>query len=94
MRRYDPAHVAAKKQIDAGEIGEPVIFKSIGRDKDMPPIGAYESRINGMLFYTCTIHDFDSARWSQTMKSPKSIPSLRSPSGLNLRNLMTWWPAR
>lgn len=63
MRRYDPAHVAAKKQIDAGEIGEPVIFKSIGRDKDMPPIGAYQSRINGMLFYTCTIHDFDSARW-------------------------------
>jgi scyllo-inositol 2-dehydrogenase (NAD+) len=63
MRRYDPAHVAAKRQIEAGEIGEPVIVKSIGRDKDMPPIEAYQSRINGMLFYTSTIHDFDSARW-------------------------------
>lgn len=63
MRRYDPAHVAAKKQIEAGEIGDPVIFKSIGRDKDMPPIGAYSSGINGMLFFTSSIHDFDLARW-------------------------------
>ena len=63
MRRYDPAHIATKMQIDAGEIGEPVIYKSVGRDKDMPPISAYESRINGMLFFTNSIHDFDSARW-------------------------------
>jgi inositol 2-dehydrogenase len=63
MRRYDPAYVAAMKQIEAGEIGEPVVFKSIGRDKDMPPIGAYTSGINGMLFYNSTIHDFDLARW-------------------------------
>jgi predicted dehydrogenase len=63
MRHYDPAHVAASKRIEAGEIGEPVIFKSLGRDKDMPPLKAYQSRINGMLFYTNTIHDFDSARW-------------------------------
>jgi predicted dehydrogenase len=63
MRRYDPAHVAAFKRIEAGEIGEPVIFKSIGRDKDLPPIKAYQSGINGMLFYNSTIHDFDAARW-------------------------------
>jgi predicted dehydrogenase len=63
MRHYDPAHVAASKRIEAGEIGEPVIFKSIGRDKDMPPLRAYQARINGMLFYTNTIHDFDAARW-------------------------------
>ncbi len=63
MRRYDPAYVAAKKQIDAGEIGEPVIFKSVGRDKDAPPIGYYKSRMNGMLFFASSIHDFDLARW-------------------------------
>jgi len=28
MRRYDPAYAAAKTQIEAGEIGDPVIFKS------------------------------------------------------------------
>ena len=63
MRRYDPAHVSAKKQIEAGEIGDPVIFKSIGRDKDMPPLAAYQSGMNGMLFYNSSIHDFDLARW-------------------------------
>jgi scyllo-inositol 2-dehydrogenase (NAD+) len=63
MRRYDPGYSAAKKRIEAGEIGEPVIFKSIGRDKDAPPISSYQSMLNGMLFYNNTIHDFDLARW-------------------------------
>jgi inositol 2-dehydrogenase len=63
MRRYDPAYAAAMKRIEAGEIGTPVIFKSVGRDKDQPPIAAYEPILNGMLFYTNTIHDFDLARW-------------------------------
>jgi len=63
MRRYDPAYAAAMKRIDAGEIGDPVLFKSLGRDRDVPPLSAYQSNINGMLFYTNTIHDFDLARW-------------------------------
>ena len=63
MRRYDPAYATAKKRIDSGEIGTPVIFKSVGRDKDEPPIAAYASNVNGMVFYNNTIHDFDLARW-------------------------------
>lgn len=63
MRRYDPAYQAAFRRIEAGEIGEPVIFKSIGRDKEAPPIEAYQANLNGMLFYNSTIHDFDLARW-------------------------------
>src|ERR1700680_1579932 len=63
MRRYDPAYSAAMKRIEAGEIGEPVIFKSMGRDKDAPPISAYQSKLNGMLLYNNTIHDFDLSRW-------------------------------
>jgi scyllo-inositol 2-dehydrogenase (NAD+) len=63
MRRYDPAYAAAMKRVEAGEIGEPVIFKSIGRDKDVPPLAAYQANVNGMLFYNNTIHDFDLARW-------------------------------
>ena len=51
------------KRIEAGEIGTPVVFKSIGRDKDGPPLSSYHANINGMLFYTNTIHDFDLARW-------------------------------
>lgn len=63
MRHYDPAYKAAMSRVEAGEIGEPVIFKSVGRDKDVPPIAAYESGVNGMLFYSNSIHDFDLARW-------------------------------
>src|SRR3984957_10544184 len=63
MRRYDPAYAAAMKRIEAGEIGTPVIFKSVGRDKDEPPLAAYQSMLNGMVFYNNTIHDFDLARW-------------------------------
>jgi scyllo-inositol 2-dehydrogenase (NAD+) len=63
MRRYDPGYAAAMKRIEAGEIGEPVIFKSVGRDKNAPPISAYQSNLNGMLLYNNTIHDFDLARW-------------------------------
>jgi scyllo-inositol 2-dehydrogenase (NAD+) len=51
------------ERVEAGEIGEPVIFKSVGRDKDVPPLAAYQSGVNGMLFYNNTIHDFDLARW-------------------------------
>jgi scyllo-inositol 2-dehydrogenase (NAD+) len=63
MRRYDPAYSAAMKRIEAGEIGTPVVFKSIGRDKDGPPLSAYQPMLGGMLFYTNSIHDFDLARW-------------------------------
>ena len=63
MRRYDPAYAAAMKRIEAGEIGVPVIFKSLGRDKDAPALAAYQANLNGMLLYNNTIHDFDMARW-------------------------------
>ena len=63
MRRYDPAYFAAMKRIESGEIGTPILFKSLGRDKDEPPIAAYESGVNGTLLYSNTIHDFDLARW-------------------------------
>src|SRR5579864_5743012 len=63
MRRYDPGYSAARKRVEAGEIGEPVIFKSIGRDRDAPPIASYQAKLNGMLLYNNSIHDFDLARW-------------------------------
>jgi len=63
MRRYDPGYASARQRIEAGEIGEPVIFKSLGRDRDAPPLAAYQAKLNGMLLYNNTIHDFDLARW-------------------------------
>jgi scyllo-inositol 2-dehydrogenase (NAD+) len=63
MRRYDPAYAAARKRIEAGEIGDIVTFKSIGRDKNPPPLGFFQSGVNGLLLYGNTIHDFDLCRW-------------------------------
>lgn len=63
MRRYDPAYADAKKRIEAGEIGDPVIFKAIGRDREAPPLSYFQSGLNPMLFLDSTIHEFDLARW-------------------------------
>jgi scyllo-inositol 2-dehydrogenase (NAD+) len=63
MRRYDPAYADAKKRIEAGEIGEPVLFKSLGRDREPPPLSYFQSGLNGMLFLDSSLHEFDLARW-------------------------------
>ncbi len=63
MRRYDPGYAAAFRRIEAGEIGEPVIFKSVGRDRQPPPVSFFEGGVNGTLFSDAAIHDFDLARW-------------------------------
>jgi len=63
MRRYDLAYAKAKRQIEAGEIGEPLLFKSTGRDRQPPPRSFFQDGINGTLFLDSTIHEFDLARW-------------------------------
>ena len=89
MRRYDPAYAQAKKSIEAGEIGEPIIFKSIGRDAEAPPPAYFESGWNGTLFHDNTVHDFDLARWLMsdevvevhTYAAARALPQL-TPLGL------------
>jgi inositol 2-dehydrogenase len=63
MRRYDPAYAKAKKLIDGGEIGEPILFKALGRDREPPPPNFLRGGINGTLFLDSSIHEFDLARW-------------------------------
>jgi inositol 2-dehydrogenase len=62
MRRYDPPYIEAHRRITAGEIGEPVIFKAIGRDREPPPLSYFKSG-SGTLFVDAGIHEFDLARW-------------------------------
>ena len=63
VRRYDPPNVRAKRRIEAGEIGDPVIFKSIARDPAPPPVSYMASGVNGMFFQDSTVHEFDLGRW-------------------------------
>src|SRR5580693_7034716 len=63
VRRYDPPNVKAKKRIEAGEIGDPVIFKSLARDPAPPSASYMASGVNGMFFQDSTVHDLDLGRW-------------------------------
>lgn len=63
MRRFDAGYVAAKKQIEAGAIGQPTTFKSIGRDPFCPDVAYADPHVSGGLILDMAIHDFDLGRW-------------------------------
>lgn len=63
MRHFDPAYVAAKEKIDAGVIGEPVMYKSIGRDPRRTSLEFAAREKSGGMIADMGIHDFDAARW-------------------------------
>lgn len=63
MRRFDSGYLAAKQQIEAGVIGKPVTFKSIGRDPFCPDLNYARADVSGGLILDMAIHDFDLGRW-------------------------------
>jgi inositol 2-dehydrogenase len=63
MRRFDPGYMAAKERIEAGAIGKPVTFKSIGRDPFCPDLEYAKLSVSGGLILDMAIHDFDLGRW-------------------------------
>ena len=63
MRRFDSGYAAAKKRIDDGAIGDPVVFKSTSRDPYPPSLAYADPRSSGGLIIDMGIHDFDLARW-------------------------------
>ncbi|UCC89451.1 MAG: inositol 2-dehydrogenase [Anaerolineales bacterium] len=63
MRRFDAGYVKAKEQIEAGVIGNPVTFKSIGRDPFCPDLEYARPSVSGGLILDMAIHDFDLGRW-------------------------------
>ncbi len=63
MRRFDATYVRAKALIDAGSIGEPIVFKSVGRDPFCPRPEYADPVLSGGLIVDMGIHDCDLARW-------------------------------
>jgi scyllo-inositol 2-dehydrogenase (NAD+) len=63
MRRFDAGYAAAKKQIDAGRIGAPLVFKSTSRDPFRPSLEYANPKSSGGMLIDMGIHDFDLARW-------------------------------
>jgi len=63
MRRFDAPYAEAKKMIERGDIGEPVMFKASSRDPQRPPLEYAKRKKSGGLIIDMGVHDFDLARW-------------------------------
>ena len=63
MRRFDAGYAAAKKQILAGRIGTPLVFKATSRDPFRPSLEYANPKSSGGMLIDMGIHDFDLARW-------------------------------
>jgi myo-inositol 2-dehydrogenase / D-chiro-inositol 1-dehydrogenase len=63
-RRFDPSYVEAKRKLDAGLIGRPILYRNVNRDFYFDPefLRSYSPESGGMIFDTGT-HDYDMARW-------------------------------
>jgi scyllo-inositol 2-dehydrogenase (NAD+) len=71
QRRFDAGFVEAKKKLDAGTIGAPVLLTSTSRDPFRPPLEFCDPKVSGGLIADMGIHDFDSAQ--MYMGSIKSV---------------------
>jgi predicted dehydrogenase len=63
MRRFDPAYRRGHARLVAGEIGRPIMFKSLQFDPGPPPVAAADPAVSGGIFVDMGIHEFDLARW-------------------------------
>lgn len=63
MRHFEPEYVEAAQRIERGEIGYPMLVKSLTHGPGLPPAWARDlERSNGMLAEVNS-HDWDAVRW-------------------------------
>jgi myo-inositol 2-dehydrogenase / D-chiro-inositol 1-dehydrogenase len=60
-RRFDPAYLAARNALEAGELGWVHTVRSTTLDPAPPPRGYVA--VSGGIFRDCSVHDFDTVRW-------------------------------
>lgn len=90
MRRFDPPFVSAKRDLDAGVIGEPMLVRSLTRGPGLPPAWANDvNRSNGMLAEVNS-HDFDTVRW---LGGADIVQVHAVASALKRPDLRETWPA-
>ena len=63
MRRFDPEFVAAAERIEGGEIGEPMLIKSLTHGPGLPPPWARDLRTSNGNLAEVNSHDLDAVRW-------------------------------
>lgn len=62
QRRFDAGYTEAKKKVDAGVVGTPVLISLTSRDPFAPPLEFCDPKASGGLILDMGIHDFDLAR--------------------------------
>ena len=63
MRRFDPEFAAAAQRIQAGEIGRPMMVKSLTHGPGLPPPWARDLRTSNGNLAEVNSHDWDTVRW-------------------------------
>jgi myo-inositol 2-dehydrogenase/D-chiro-inositol 1-dehydrogenase/scyllo-inositol 2-dehydrogenase (NAD+) len=63
MRRFDPEFNAAAQRIQAGEIGQPMMVKSLTHGPGLPPPWARELKTSNGMLAEVNSHDWDCVRW-------------------------------
>ena len=62
-RRFSPPWAAAKRLLDAGAIGRPLLLRLAQWDADPPPATFCDPSVSGGLAIDCGVHEFDLAEW-------------------------------
>jgi len=63
MRRFDPEFQAAAERIEAGEIGKPMMIKSLTHGPGLPPAWARDLKTSNGNLAEVNSHDWDCIRW-------------------------------
>lgn len=63
MRRFDPEFVEAERRILAGEIGQPMLIKSLTHGPGLPPPWARDLTTSNGMLAEVNSHDWDTVRW-------------------------------
>lgn len=63
MRRFDPDFEVAAARIEAGEIGRPMLIKSLTHGPGLPPAWARDLHTSNGMLAEVNSHDWDTTRW-------------------------------
>jgi len=63
VRRFQPEFVEAHARIEAGEIGDVMLVKSLTRGPGLPPPWAHDLALSNGMLAEVNSHCFDSVRW-------------------------------
>lgn len=63
MRRYDDSFKRAKELLESGEIGRPLVIRSVGKGPSLPPRWAWDVEKSNGVLGEVNSHDFDAVYW-------------------------------